>query len=84
MRRQPIAVASIIMLCSCVGDAPIAGSDDDDSIEDGTAGSALGGTPVRSHAALIVDAVRARVADPLDRLGIAIDRTQLDALLAPM
>lgn len=46
--------------------------------------AALGGTPVQSHAALIVDAVRARIAAPLDRLGIAIDRARLDALLAPM
>jgi len=44
--------------------------------------AALGGMPVASHAELIVDAVRTRVADPLDRLGIAIDRGRLDELLA--
>jgi hypothetical protein len=44
--------------------------------------AALGGTPVQSHAALIVDAVRIRVATPLERLGIVIDRSRLDALLS--
>jgi hypothetical protein len=43
--------------------------------------AALGGLPVASHAQVMVDAVRTRVARPLGRLGIAIDRERLDALL---
>ena len=44
--------------------------------------AALGGTPVQSHAELMVEAVRLRIAEPLDRFGIAIDRTKLEELLA--
>jgi hypothetical protein len=43
---------------------------------------ALGGLPVATHAQVMVDAVRTRVARPLARLGIAIDAAKLDAVLA--
>lgn len=41
----------------------------------------LGGMSVASHARVMVDAVRLRVARPLARLGIDVDRERLDALL---
>jgi len=41
----------------------------------------LGGLPVASHAQVMVDAVRTRVARPLARLGIAVDAERLEALL---
>jgi hypothetical protein len=41
----------------------------------------LGGMPVASHAEVMVDAVRTRIARPLARLGIAIDAERLEALL---
>jgi hypothetical protein len=42
---------------------------------------ALGGLAVSSHARVMVEAVRMRVARPLARLGIDLDRERLDALL---
>jgi hypothetical protein len=44
--------------------------------------AALGGMPVDAHAQLMVDAVRMRVARPLERMGIAVDRDELEAVLA--
>ena len=44
--------------------------------------AALGGSAAASHAELMIDAVRTRVAAPLERLGIALDRHRLDELLA--
>jgi hypothetical protein len=43
---------------------------------------ALGALPVATHARVMTDAVRTRVARPLARLGIAIDPARLDAVLA--
>ena len=43
--------------------------------------AALGAVPADDYAALLVDAVRTRIARPLRRLGIAIDGDELEALL---
>jgi hypothetical protein len=44
--------------------------------------AALGGMPVAIHAELMVDAVRTRVVRPLARLGIEVDRAELEEALA--
>jgi hypothetical protein len=43
---------------------------------------AFGGLPARSHAELLVQAVRTRVAAPLEALGFAIRGERLEALLS--
>ena len=43
---------------------------------------ALGGVPARSHAELLVRAVRTRIAAPLEALGIVIGGERLEALLS--
>jgi hypothetical protein len=44
--------------------------------------AALGGVPIATHAEVMIDAVRRRIARPLARHGIVLDAERLDALLA--